>query len=230
MERLDVSVRKAFQRDFLSALEDGRAKPLLLPYSVIGAFVLPALWLTIPHASRPWVYQTRWPVMAFVVWFNAHIASTTSSTNFACSYAAGLMAMWGVILSLNVLIWRRPQFDVARIRKVPRRPALVNGNGNGVASGTSSEQGGLRRRQLDSQSKRILSGNGESHRDGAFVYIWEPYPADKPWLERLGWVIDLLTSFRGAGTPETNTPLRIYRTKLTTARLELVYRLDSQTR
>jgi len=64
--RIDDAVRHALRSAFTQAVADGRAKPLLMPYSLLGAPVLLILWLAIPHTRRPWLYQTRWLVVAFI--------------------------------------------------------------------------------------------------------------------------------------------------------------------
>ncbi|KID66825.1 hypothetical protein MAN_05106, partial [Metarhizium hybridum] len=202
MDRLDVAVCTAYRTAFLDALNDGRAKPLLIPFSILGTSVVPTLWLTIPHTSRPWVYQTRWLVMAFVICFNVHVTQTASSTNFACAYVVGLMATWGTILTMHLLIWRRPQFDAARVIKVKLGKKTVKGeNGNLKADNEHMGEDGLRQRKQNAVAVSYgdCDGANDEKEKDEHHYIWQTFPEKGTFLDRLGWALDLSLSFRGAG-------------------------------
>ncbi|PTB67106.1 hypothetical protein BBK36DRAFT_65688 [Trichoderma citrinoviride] len=216
LQGLAYAVRTAYGDAFRLALARGAAKPLLLPWCLLGPFVVPALWLAVPHRRRRWFYRTRWLAMAVVVWSNVYHLRYVSSANMACAYAAGLAATWGTILSLNLLVWTRPQFDAARVRRVKQEgvgsttghdgeKGDANGDGNGSAVG-------LRTPKIPSRS---LEKNTSQDQEG-FEYIWEPYPSAGSFLERLGWTTDLILSFRGAGwnwsvssLPRPQIPLQI---------------------
>lgn len=201
MARIDDAVRAAYRNMFLDAMAEGSAKPFSIPYSILGAFIVPTLWLTIPHTNRPLVYQSRWPVMAFVIWFNVQVMRYSSSTNFACAYAAGLMSTWGIILSLHLLIWRRPQFEAARVIAVTKKSMNgQNGHGmNGSRERTKPEENGVRNRKQNGSQIETAAEKRETEADIELEYIWEPFPSEAPFLYRLGWAADLATSFRGAG-------------------------------
>ncbi|KND89471.1 hypothetical protein TOPH_05854 [Tolypocladium ophioglossoides CBS 100239] len=197
MDRLDNAVRNAYRTSFTQALADGRAKPLLIPYSLLGAFFVPMLWLTIPHTRRPWLYQTRWLVMAFVVMFNVNVARHSSSTNMACAYAAGLMAAWGTISSMNLLIWKRSQFEAARTIRVPRAPEHEGTNGTTGQDTRHSNQNGLRRHKSEgTAAEPTVGGHTEDDKE---VFVWQPFPAEASFSERFGWALDLTCSFRCSG-------------------------------
>lgn len=211
MSRLDDAVRAAHRATFLDALHDGSAEPLLLPHSILGSFIVPTLWLAIPHASRPWLYQTRWAVMAFVILFNVHILRVCSSTNYAYAYAAGLMASWGIILSMNLLVWKRPQFEAARVIRVAKAAEAAEAKHDESADGaghnvvttsghTSSAHQGLRHRKSDPSTPPQDSGASGTTSGDVFEYRWQTFPAEASFLVRLGWAMDLMSSFRGAGT------------------------------
>ncbi|UNI21057.1 hypothetical protein JDV02_007081 [Purpureocillium takamizusanense] len=192
--RIDDAVRHAYRSAFTQAVAQGRAKPLVMPYSLLGVPVVLVLWLAIPHTRRPWLYQTRWLVVAFVVVFNWRVARELSSTNMACSYAAGLHAAWGIILTMDLLIWKRPQFVAARAVRVLSRRA--NGDAAAAINPDASSQDGLRRRKAaesaSSQDKpQAASKNSE--------FVWQTFPEDGSLWERIGWAWDLASSFRGSG-------------------------------
>ncbi|KAM0260490.1 hypothetical protein ACHAQJ_002723 [Trichoderma viride] len=221
---LAYAVRTAYGDAFKLAVADGSAKPLLIPFCLLAPFVMPALWLAVPHKRRTWFYHTRWLVMAFIVWSNIYHLMYTSSANTACAYAAGLASTWGTMLSMNLLIWTRPQFDAARVRRVKKDSGLmevasgemdagaqstghdkgpenVNGNGHGLRTRKTLPKGGTSK--VDKQHEE-------------FEYIWEPYPSDGGFSERLSWALDLILSFRFAGwnwsvpsIPRPQIPLQI---------------------
>ena len=198
MNRLDNAVRTSYRTALAEALADGRAKPLLIPYSLLGAFIVPMLWLTIPHSRRPWLYQTRWLVMAFAVIFNVNVALYSSSTNMACAYAAGLMATWGTISSLNLIIWKRPQFEAARAVKVPRVPEEKGTNGAaGQGTGSLNQEGPRMRKSEGVAAVSKVEELAED--DDKEMWVWQPFPAEASFLERFGWVLDLTCSFRASG-------------------------------
>ncbi|KAH0491380.1 hypothetical protein TgHK011_002814 [Trichoderma gracile] len=238
LQGLAYAVRTAYGDTFKLALASGAAKPLLLPWCLLGPFVAPALWLAVPHRRRTWFYRTRWLAMAFVVWSNVYHLRYVSSANMACAYAAGLASTWGTILSLNLLVWTRPQFDAARVRRVKKGVGLARA-ASGDADG-SHGQGQLEDTGVESNSRDGGKGTANGHGNGSatglrtrkirskslekhtspqqeeYEYIWEPYPADGGFLERLGWATDLILSFRGAGwnwsvssLPRPQIPLQI---------------------
>ncbi|RFU75292.1 hypothetical protein TARUN_6976 [Trichoderma arundinaceum] len=209
---LGYAVRTAYSDTFRLAVADGSARPLLIPFCLLAPFVVPALWLAVPHKRRTWFYHTRWLAMAFIAWSNAYHLMYTSSTNMACAYAAGLASTWGTILSMNLLIWARPQFDAARARRVRKDDGPVElpsseadddtgekkehtgpqPTGNGILDASGN---GLRaRKTLPKDAASEVSKQREE-----YEYIWEPYPAGGGFLERLAWSTDLILSFRCAG-------------------------------
>ncbi|KAG6047191.1 hypothetical protein E4U39_000686 [Claviceps sp. Clav50 group G5] len=228
MERLEDTLRVAYRESFHQALQDGSAKPFLFPYSMLGTMILPALWLTIPHVSRPWIYRTRWAVLAFVAVFNVHVMRVCSSTNFGCAYTCGLFAAWGIMQTLGMLVWKRPQFEAARVVKVVKKKKkkeeeeakseaeteteaeadleaegvnggqIHKGTTNGIGHNGLTGQQGLRLRNGVANGSLEKVARPESMSE-VVEYRWQKFPAEAPFLDRLGWVLDLMTSLRGAG-------------------------------
>lgn len=206
------AVRTAYADAFRLAVADGRAKPLLIPFCLLAPFVVPALWLAVPHKRRTWFYHTRWLAMAFIIWSNVYHLVYTSSANTACAYASGLASTWGTILSMNLLIWARPQFDAARVVRrakkdkngVPMKVKVTNGDMHSEMRSTghdgAPEDGSGSGNAL--RARKTMSTNGtpkdETQRD-EFEYVWEPYPSDGGFLERLAWTTDLILCFRCSG-------------------------------
>lgn len=193
---LGEAVRTSNRLAFTQAVAEDRAMPFVLPYSVIGPLIVPTLWLCIPHTGRPWLYQTRWLVMAFVIVFDMDMIRRTSSTNVACSYAAGLLASWGIVSTMNLLIWKRPQFEAARVmRRAKKQDDHLSINGSASQGHQNPKENGIRLR-------KTVTGRSEVHKhqdDQEFEYYWQPFPEHGSFLQRFGWVVDLTISFRFSG-------------------------------
>lgn len=208
---LAYAIRTAYADAFKLAVADGRAKPLLIPFCLLAPFVVPALWLAVPHKRRAWFYHTRWLAMALIIWSNVYHLVYTSSANTACAYAAGLASTWGTMLSMNLLIWTRPQFDAARVVQRVKK----NEDDDGLMKVAGGEMHTETRSTGYGQGPEIVNGGGNELRarkristNGAekgearqdeFEYVWEPYPSDGGFLERLAWATDLILCFRFSG-------------------------------
>ena len=148
--------------------------------------------------------QATWAVMVFVVVFNARVALYTSSPNFAAGYATGLAAAWGIISTLNVLVWSSPQEDAARI--VRRKIARTDNGGilpNGHSSHHSGQEqepreNGLRHRKANDIDASSLAEQTPEH-DHEYEYVWQSFPRTGSLLSRLNWALDMTTNFRFAG-------------------------------
>ncbi|KAK3300411.1 uncharacterized protein B0H64DRAFT_470511 [Chaetomium fimeti] len=178
---LAVYQRQQYRDAFNTALAAGEVKPLIIPWSFVGSFFLPLLYLSIPHTNRPWLYRMRWLVAATVVYLNVHLLQTTSAINEAVAFATGLLAVWGTIWALRLLIFTRPQWDAARVERRPRR--------------TENGHGGKREDAVVMVPPDESVAASLPHNE----YFWQPFPATAPYLTRLGWTADLLTACRGAG-------------------------------
>ncbi|KAK5990864.1 hypothetical protein PT974_09139 [Cladobotryum mycophilum] len=157
MKSLEDVAREAYRDIFKQAVADGTARPLLLTHMLMP-MLMPPLWLSIPHTRRNWLYSTRWAVVALVLLYNAYHLLYVSSSNFACMYAAGLASTWASMLSMNLLIWTRPQFDAARVIRVRKsKPGHSNGGGaDGAAEHSEATHQNGRRKSLSTSGSLIL--------------------------------------------------------------------------
>ncbi|KAL2154797.1 hypothetical protein VTH82DRAFT_3473 [Thermothelomyces myriococcoides] len=178
---LGVHYQEQHRAAFKAALEAGEVKPLVIPWSFVGSFFLPLLYLSIPHVNRPWLYHMRWLVAAAVIYLNVRLLQTTSAINEALGYATGLLASWGTINALKLLIFTRPQWDAARVERRPR------------SSGASSKEAMEKHKIVVPPDESV--GASLAHSE----YFWQPFPATGSWLVRLSWTADLITASRGAG-------------------------------
>ncbi|KJZ71232.1 hypothetical protein HIM_09375 [Hirsutella minnesotensis 3608] len=136
MATLAESTVAAHQAAFAQAVAEARSLPPVFPYTLLGAYIVPILWLTIPHVGRPRIYRTRWLVMVFVVAFNAHLLLKSSSAHKALAYVVGFVLAWGTFWSATLLIWTRSQFEAARAvrRDSGRRTRISSPRGSAAAS------------------------------------------------------------------------------------------------
>ncbi|KAH7035084.1 uncharacterized protein B0I36DRAFT_317579 [Microdochium trichocladiopsis] len=150
---------------------DKTSRPFLIPLYLCGVYIIPAIYLAIPHRSEQskWIYVARWPLLAGLTWFHVQMILHVSSPNFASAYAAGLLGAWGVIWNLTVLVWTRPQWDGKRV-EVRRRMNNSNtvfsaGRRDEAAGGQSSSFGAIEssgRNGIASSAARKRNGNGHS--------------------------------------------------------------------
>ncbi|KAK0618361.1 hypothetical protein B0T17DRAFT_643931 [Bombardia bombarda] len=156
---------------FRASLAAGEARPLVIPFSILGSFVLPVLYLSIPHRKRPWLYQARFAVAAALVALNLQTIASTSSTQMAFAYGAGLMASWCTMWSLTLLLFMRPQFEAARIERRLRKSSSIPPQ------------------KAPDESLAKVAAHHE--------HYWQPFPEDGSLLQRLSWTYDLFMALRG---------------------------------
>lgn len=220
MDGIAASTLALYRQDFAHDVAKGIRRPFVLPYASIGTFALTTVWLAIPHVRRPWLYQTRWLVVALVLAINFDQMWYASSSNIATSYLVGMASTFGSMLCLNLLVWTRPQFEAARVVRVNRKigtqqprdksKSSTNDSLATVAPLSTGSNSHVRRRRdtraspAQDEPEMVRSSSSKITRDeleiAAFEeYAWQKYPEDAPFLERLGWCADLILSFRGAG-------------------------------
>ncbi|KAH8905115.1 hypothetical protein BR93DRAFT_999159 [Coniochaeta sp. PMI_546] len=201
--------REYLKAQFKADLAAGRARPLVVPLDLLGTFLIPLIYLCIPHARRPWLYRMRFAVMALMTWLNLNMMARASSTNMAAAYATGLAAAWGTLWGMTLLIWTRPQFEAERVeRRLKRKTAEGNGTAtrqNGHANGRLVQRhsnGALSKGEDPAEPQTTSAAPDEtvaSALSAGYEYYWQSYPSASPLSTRLNWVLDHVTSFRGVG-------------------------------
>lgn len=210
IEPLGDQVRAHYRAALAQSIAAGHRQPLVFPWGILAAFIVPTLWLTVPHTSG-WLRRANWVVVAFVVVFNLRLVWSTGSPNFACGYGTGLMAAWGIISTLTLLVWTSPQEGAARIvrrkrssRKKSDDATVANGAGENSDASQSEDLRGTRengvRRRNAPETSPTRPGPGTPEHEPEYDYIWQPFPANSSWSSRLNWAFDLTTNFRFTGT------------------------------
>ncbi|KAJ2986292.1 hypothetical protein NUW58_g5098 [Xylaria curta] len=101
---LASTYRELYRARFRADVQAGTATPFVLPLHLLAYWIVPTLYLAIPHRNRPWLYHARWLVLAFVCTFNWYIIKRVSSLNFVSSYGAGFLAAWATIWNFTLLV------------------------------------------------------------------------------------------------------------------------------
>ncbi|KAI0020181.1 hypothetical protein F4780DRAFT_792054 [Xylariomycetidae sp. FL0641] len=126
---LAAAYRELYREKFRADVEAGATTPFLVPLYLCGAWILPTLYLAIPHKNRPWLYQARWLVLALNTAIHWYMIRNVSSFNFASAYGAGLFACWATVWNFTLLVWTKPQWDAKRVEV--RRKRRVEGYPDG---------------------------------------------------------------------------------------------------
>jgi hypothetical protein len=205
--------RETLKAHFKADVASVTARAVVIPFDLFGTFLLPVIYLCIPHTRRPWLYRMRFTVLALMIWLNYDTISRASSTNMASAYASGLAGAWGTLWGMNVLIWTRPQFEAERVE---RRLKSKTTDSNGSAAGHNGHANGglLQRHPNGALSKSQMADKLSNHAtapdetvtaalSAGYEYYWQAYPSTSPLSTRLDWVIDYVTSFRGVGWTPT---------------------------
>lgn len=165
----------------------GEYQPFLYPWGTLGLLAL-IIYLCIPHHNRPWLKKARFLVFAWTAGFAAYTILFTRARGMAPAMGIGLISAWSVAWVFAIIICNDAQTDFQRIERSEgffkksskaREGQYQNGNANGPPT-----------------NDMIKGHAGPSNRHGEFA--WQPYPLT-PFIERLDWVLDILTTFRGAG-------------------------------
>jgi hypothetical protein len=146
--------RAIYISQFKAAIQEGRKIPFILHLSILGLHLIPTLYLAIPHTRRPWLYRARWLVLSLTTAWHVWMMRHMSSANFAIRYGAGLVAGWGILSNMTLLICTRPQWDAKRVERIknPRlgkdheqdesNPTTTNITGQGGGNSLETFRGG----------------------------------------------------------------------------------------
>ncbi|KAI1423957.1 hypothetical protein F5Y12DRAFT_499758 [Xylaria sp. FL1777] len=120
---LASAYRELYRDKFRADVRAGTTTPFVVPLHLLAYWIIPTLYLAIPHRNRPWLYHARWLVLGFICVFDWYMARHVKSLNFAASYGVGLLAAWATIWNFYLLVWTRPQWDARRVerRRIIRR-------------------------------------------------------------------------------------------------------------
>ncbi|KAI9886750.1 MAG: hypothetical protein M1823_001459 [Watsoniomyces obsoletus] len=206
------------------AFQTGEFVPVVYPRDSFGAALL-ILYLLIPQQRFPLVKFAKLPVFALILWFQSSIIYRSRSKGWAAGFGVGLLSAWAIVWSATLILFTDPQKDFKRIRirrtktiqdcqeqegtldqgftsalngsPVPSTAHRHQQNGNVVKSPMDAKQlvGDERMGSERTQSKQDIQNQSSSI---STAYYWQTYP-ENDFRQRLVWVLDLVTNFRGVG-------------------------------
>ena len=187
-------------RQFDEDVASGKFKPYVLPYGWLGAFTV-FIFLLIPQRNRPYLRYVGYIIFAFNLAFSLHLVLHTRTKAVVCQFALGVLSAWSAIWSAVLLVFHDVQVDFKRVVKVKdgderARRYERDGSENRLAlkeNGHAEKPGdklALLKTAIGGSKPQVGGRGGE--------YRWETYPS-LSFAERLDWLGDLCTNFRGAG-------------------------------
>lgn len=179
----------------------GQYHPFVYPSGTYGAALVIA-YLLVDHRSWPWLRCCRYVVWAWIAAFSAWCLLNTRARNPATSFGVGLVSAWATLWCAVMLVFNDAQTDFRRIERKERwmdEQPEVDGQMT-PSSNTQSEVHAngdrLRKRAAGSTDGNVGTGERPAQRKGTLA--WQFYPVS-PFLERLDWVCDVFSNFRGMG-------------------------------
>lgn len=176
-------VVKFYHERYEEDIRSGRYKPFLYPWDAIGGFLVIA-YLLIPHKNLPWLRHARHLVFAFNLAYTVYMIKNVRAKGVANTLGVGLVAAWGTMWVLAILVCNDAQTDFMRIERM-----------EGVLGSDGRPQEKAQQNGNTKQATEHREHAGPSQRHGEFA--WQPYPLT-PFVERLDWVLDVFANFRGA--------------------------------
>lgn len=151
--------------------------PYGYPFGSWGAYLV-IIYLLIPHLNRPILRRMRYVVWAVNAAFSIYIITHTRGRGAVLSYAVGLGTWWSVLWATTVLIAYDGQAEFTRIERA---------QGTTKTLSTADEKKSGRNDTIEEDQKTLPAPPD---------VVWQDYPTTS-FIERLDWVLDLMTNFRG---------------------------------
>ncbi|KAF2151141.1 hypothetical protein K461DRAFT_279925 [Myriangium duriaei CBS 260.36] len=205
-ETAPVSAHDAYQRlliKYHALMSSGNYQPMLEPWAGLGVFVTIA-YLLFDHRQSRILRLMRLPVWLFNLGFSLYTVIHCRGRTPSAALGVGMLSAWSTVWTLTFLVLDDGQADYLRIEKRINdsqvKDAISTGeHANGIAGGKSSA------RQINGEATQTNRGQDKnevksiaSTQKQDSVYYWQPYPL-VGWKERLDWVLDIFTTFRGHG-------------------------------
>lgn len=200
-----IAVVSRHQKQFDKALSNGEIDPLLYPRDGLVAYIL-IIFLLVPHHKIPLFGFIRWQVFAFAVCFHANVIRRCRSSGPAIGFLIGIVSAWSLMWAALLIVFANPQRDFKRIQKREKAsnadpaPKARAGRGDDSAGSSASEERSLPRRDAFEKANGQVASTRKLYGEPATTdeYFWQACPSESV-IQRLGWVLDLVTNVRGVG-------------------------------
>lgn len=174
--RSHLEARAQLYAQYDANIQSGRYFPFSYPFCALGSYIV-IVYLLIPHQHSPLLRKARYLVWAVSACLSIY------STLFSCAilnqgYAVGLISAYAILWTAVLLVVNDAQKDFGRV-------AARNG-----FTGTAKDE-------AEHSNGALTDGNKKSQ-VAADALVWQSYPLSS-FVERLDWVADIFTQFRGIG-------------------------------
>ena len=195
-----------YEEKYFNLIESGTVYPCIYPWVSAGVAIVLA-YLLVDHRNSPLLKASRWPIFVTSTAFHIWCMLNMQARSAAAAFGLGLMCAWGILWIFAITIAYDCQSDFKRYERseqdsdiVPMDDA-IHKHSNGAAT-SNGQPTALRKRagpvrNETSDQKQFTPSKRQT-------VFWQCYPSSFS-IERLDWVLDVFTNFRGVGwTYETN--------------------------
>ena len=190
------------QRRAIEAIRTGEYEPFIYPYHTLGPNLM-ILYLLIPPTKSKLISYLRYPLFGFIVYHAVEGIVWCRSPSVTVGYGIGLLNAWAILWSACLLILNDARSDFRRIEEVhverseeTRRPAVGDEDSCKTPKPFQKNPNLRNRHQKDDFHRQgQLSKSAINSSTIQKTYRWQGLPENA--LHRLGWVADLVSSFRG---------------------------------
>lgn len=196
---------RILEASYDAALASGKFQPFVYPFTSLGA-LLGIIYLCIDHRNSPLLRRCRFLVWGMILIFSGWCIINTRARNPAAAFGVGLVNAWATLWCAVMLVFNDAQTDFRRIERKEiherqegegeEQEQKTNGHANGTNLNANGN-GEMRKRTLAPQTKDD-PGSTQSPSERTGTLTWQSYPIS-PFVERLNWVGDVFSSFRGMG-------------------------------
>lgn len=188
--------------------------PFVFTFRLLGPLLL-VLYLLIPPTTSKLVFCFRYPLFTFIIYLAIQAIWECRSEGPAAGYLIGLTSAWSTLWGATLVIFGDARSEFKRIERRTRSGVKGQGGGEDKGEGTFEtgqifgEKQELRRRndkKGNTNSTPITHSSPQASlqrtspletplADDSTYYVWQSLPPT--FFHRLGWVLDLVTNFRG---------------------------------
>ena len=180
---------------YRAAVQASASLPFTLPFGLLG-YALLITYLLLP--PNHYLRRLKHVVCGIIVWHSMAIVFTCHSLSMAYGIYIGLAESWCILIAANLMVFNDHK-TFSRLIQGPHHDVFINSSVQDVKSGDVQVELAAGKHDTNHKTLEERSSNGNTitaERPADYSdYIWQPMPS-KFW-ERLGWVLDLLTSPRG---------------------------------
>ena len=190
-----------YQKQIFAAIENGDFEPYIWPYHSFGIYAI-LIYLMLPPSNSKVIYYAKYPVFAFFLYWSWKAITETKAVLFPLCYGVGLVHMWCVIWFTSLIIFNDARTELRRIEEVPEkndRNSNTGHDGQENTRTTSRPANGneLKHRIQHRSTLPESNANGDWPGNSGQKYYWQTLPTN--FYDRIGWLSDLICSFRGPG-------------------------------